>query len=81
MWGLSIGVPFTACYTRGMMTITEIIELIGLVISLASIITSWTPTTVDDKWLSAIKVFIGRLGIAKFHDAPGSLKLPGQDPR
>lgn len=54
-------------------TLLEIANAVGI---LATLVTGLTPSPKDDSVVSKGRKLLGRLGVATFADAPGSLKLP-----
>lgn len=59
----------------------ELATGLGLVMGLASLITGLTPTPKDDAVVAKVRDFLHRVGVLRYSDEPGSVKLPGQGPR
>lgn len=54
-----------------------LLGIVAALVTVASLVTSLTSSPKDDKIVSKIRKFLGRLGVMKFG---GGAKLPGQDP-
>ncbi len=60
---------------------SELVMGVGMAMGLASLITGLTPTPKDDAVVAKVRDFLHRVGIMRYSDEPGSVKLPGQGPR
>ena len=58
-----------------------IIKIIQAVVVVASVITGFTKTKVDDTVLGVVKAILARISVLQPKDAPGTLKLPGAAPK
>ena len=55
----------------------ELLTIGGAVVTVATVVTALTPTPKDDAVVSVLRAILGRAGVARFADAPGTVKLPG----